>query len=132
MAKNFFLLILLVFALKADTEFIFSYRLCVENAQAVDEELYVSRAMTQTNLPKKVVCKIKKKLKKNETILEFLKNNKLSLLKCFQKRTRYVNSYSINSLNHEYSQITVKTLPIRFTVKFNNDFAIISTFIDKR
>ncbi len=118
--------------LKADAEFIFSYKLCVENAQAIDEKLYISRAMIQTGLPTKSICKIDKKLKENETVLQFLKNNKSSLLKCFQEKTRYINSYAENSLNHEYSQITVKTAPIRFTVKFNNGFAIINTFMNKK
>jgi len=114
--------------LQADAEFIFSYKLCVENAQAVNEQIYISRAMTITNAQKKFVCKINQKLKKNETILKYLRNNKQSLLKCFQKNTKYINSFYEGNLKNSYSQITIKTAPIRFTVKFNNDFAIIDTF----
>ncbi len=129
MEKNFFLLIFLSFlSLQADTEFIFSHRLCVENAKVVSEEIYISRAMVEKNLPMQKICRIKNDLRKNEKVIYFLRRNKNKLLTCFQKNVHIVNFYQVDTLKGLYSQTVLKTVPLRFTVEFNNHFAIIKTF----
>ncbi len=86
--------------------------------------------MSLTNKPTKVVCKLPKK-RKNAKMIEYLKRYRYKLLKCFKKKRVFVNSSSLNTIKNSYSQTTIKTEPIRFTVKFNNGFGIISTFIEK-
>ena len=127
MAKNFLLLILLFNLSKASTEFIFSYKLCTQNSQVTNEQFYISKAMVLSNKATQKVCILPKK-DATLTTLKYLKQHKYKLLECFKKSSILLNSNSTNFLHDSYSQITIRTIPIRFTVKFNNGFGIIGTF----
>ncbi len=129
MEKNLLLLIILaVLNIQADTEFIYSHKLRIENATVVGESIYISKAMTITNRSSKKECIIKDDRKKSEKTIDFLKRNSENLSKCFQKYPKIFNSYMEKHNNSIKEQITLKTIPVRFTVEFNNHFAIIKTF----
>ncbi len=114
--------------IKADTEFIFSHKLCVENAKVQSEQIYISKAMVLSKSIPQKVCTFADDRRDGEKNINFLRRKKKTLLKCFQGSPKIVYSYSKNYINSSYSQIILKTLPIRFTVKFNNHFAIIKTY----
>ncbi len=83
--------------------------------------------MVLSNKSTKKICSLPKKTE-NISTLKYLKKYKYKLLECFKKNSVFVNSSYTNLLHKSYSQITIKSEPIRFTVKFNNGFGIISTF----
>jgi len=97
----------------------------------VCDDIYISKAMTLTKSKKKKLCIIKNKKRKREKIISYLRRNKNELIQCFQKKEKKINSFYENNNKNSYSYITIKTIPIRFTVNFNHDFAIISIFNNK-
>ncbi len=97
----------------------------------VCDDIYISKAMILTKSKTIKLCTIKKKKKKKEKIISYLRRNKNELIQCFQKKEKKINSFYENNNQDSYSYITVKTIPIRFTVNFNHDFAIISIFNSK-
>ena len=128
MAKNFLLLICIVIFLKADAEFILSYKLCTQNSYVINESFYISKAMVSTIKPTNEICTLPRKKDKQLSILKYLQKYKYKLLQCFKHKKVFVNYNDINKLDKSHSQTTLRYEPIRFTVKFNNGFGIISTF----
>ncbi len=128
MEKNFLLLICITIFLKADAEFIISYKLRTQNSYVANESFYISKAMVSTIKPTKKICTLPRKKDKHLSILKYLQKHKYKLLQCFKHKKVFVNYNDINKLDKSHSQTTLRYEPIRFTVKFNNGFGIISTF----
>lgn len=132
MARNFCLLILLVkFALGSE-EFIFWASVNTTNFIVSFEQIVFSKAMTLTNKGKiRLLCQIDGTREEGASTLEFLNSRKDEIFYCFAREKVSVKSEFYRRNGSMRNTGVIKVAPVRFTIEFKQNSAIISVFTGK-
>lgn len=132
MARNFCILILLISTLFGSEEFILWAKISTKNHIINYENLAISKAMVLTNLQDEFLCEINEKKNEQNDALTYLNLHKDKLFECFVSYKFKVQDFYTHSQNSKGVNLHTKTdvtlLPIRFTIKFKPNSAIIGVF----
>lgn len=136
MARNFCILILLIVNIFGSEEFILWAKISTQNHQINYEDFAISKAMVLTGVKDEFLCEIDEEKNKKDTALEYLNLHKDKLFECFVSQKFRIQEY----YKHYYTPrgISLRTitdltlLPIRFTIEFKPNSAIIGIFDNKK
>lgn len=132
MARNFCVLILLISTLFGSEEFIIWAKISTQNNIINYENLAVSKAMVLSGLDDEFLCEIDEKKSEQDDAIGYLNLHKDKLFECFVSYKFKVEDYFKQYLNFKgvnlHTSTTLTLLPIRFTIKFKPNSAIIGVF----
>ncbi|WP_169973311.1 MULTISPECIES: hypothetical protein [unclassified Campylobacter] len=132
MARNFCLLILIITNFFGSEEFILWAKISTKNHIVNYENFAISKAMVLTGLEDEFLCEIDEEKDKKDSALEYLNLHKEKLFECFLSQKFKVQDFYTHSQNPQGINLHTKTdttlLPIRFTIKFKPNSAIIGVF----
>ena len=128
MARNFCLLILFSFRLFGSDEFIVWAKFSTFNHQITYENISISSAMTLSGLKYEYLCEIESPKEKNQSTLNYLNAHKNELFECFYASGFKVQAHSIQNDKLASANTNVTMFPVRFTIDFKPNSAIISVF----
>ncbi|QCD53166.1 hypothetical protein [Campylobacter sp. RM16192] len=136
MARNFCILILFVINLFSSEEFILWAKFSTQNHKISYENFYISKAIVLTGLEDEFLCEIEEIKDKSQDALGYLNLHREKLFECFISHKFKVQDHqkiyqTPKGINiHTTTDLTL--LPIRFTIKFKPNSAIIGVFNDKK
>lgn len=128
MARNFLLLISLAQLLFGNDYFWFSYKIVTANSIAIYEEKNIASATIPFVGTSVHLCTIALQNKKNLPLKHFLNTYYDDLLPCFYSRASHIISWNDKRTKKSADRVEMVIAPVRFTVEFKDEFAIIKTF----
>jgi len=125
--RNFCLLILFTCSLFSHDDFWFSYKIVTENRAIVYEERNISPLMNiVTQREKTFLCNVDIKRKKYESTSHYLNENFNKILPCFYPMSTKITNKTLIELKGVFERTELIIVPVKFTVDFNDQFAIIN------
>lgn len=113
-------------------EFILWAKISTKNHTVVYDDIALSKAMVLSGLEYEYLCEIGASKQPAQSSLEFLNLRKNELFECFLPYKFKVEDRFIQRNKKINSATDLTLFPVRFTVKFKPNSAIISVFKNKK
>lgn len=131
MARNFLLLVFFISNLFGSDDFVIWAKISTQNNRVIHENISISKALELKGLQYKFLCEIDKKKDENQTTIAYLNRHKNEIFDCFFAEKFKVEDDITKGRSQISATTTITMMPVRFTIEFKQNSAIISRFLDK-
>ncbi|MGP1485305.1 MAG: hypothetical protein ACTTJC_04310 [Campylobacter sp.] len=132
MARNFLLLTILISLSFSSDDYVIWAKIFTQNNQVVQEKILISQAVALKGLKYDFLCELQHKKDENQTTLQYLEIYKNSVFDCFESANFKVEDYTTKDKENININTTITMTPIRFTIEFKQNSAIIKAFLNKK